>query len=68
MARYTHEEKALMVYALNLMAGESHIWNDETHDKIFRLIDKVDTPFIPNDDSGLYNKKYQNYMKSWESK
>ncbi len=68
MARYTHEEKALMTYALGLMAGESDIWNDETHDKLYKLIDKVNTPFRPDDESGSYNKKYRKYLKGWESK
>ena len=45
MARYSKEEKALILYGLNLMKGETNLWNEQTHQKLANLIDKVDVPF-----------------------
>lgn len=65
MARYSKEEKALMTYALSLMKGESHMWNDQTHEKLSNLINKVDTPFDKG--TGMYDDSYLRYQESWEA-
>jgi len=66
MARYSKEEKAFILYGLSLMKGESEMWNDQTHDKLCNLIDKVDTPFYNG--SGIYDDSYLKYQESWEAK
>ena len=65
MARYSKEEKALMLYSLSLMQGETAIWNDETHEKLSNLINKVDTPFYNG--TGRYDDSYSRYIESWEA-
>jgi hypothetical protein len=65
MARYSKEEKALMLYGLSLMQGETLMWNDQTHKKLSNLIDKVDTPFYNG--TGMYDDSYLRYQESWEA-
>ena len=66
MARYSKEEKALMLYGLSLMQGETHLWNDQTHQKLSKLINKVDMPF--DNGIGTYDDSYLKYQESWEAK
>ena len=65
MARYSKEEKALMLYSLSLMQGNSDLWSEETHEKLSKLINKVDTPFYDN--AGSYNDSYLKFQESWEA-
>jgi hypothetical protein len=65
MARYSKEEKALMLYGLSLMQGETHLWNDQTHQKLSKLINKVDMPF--DNGTGMYDDSYLRYQESWEA-
>jgi hypothetical protein len=65
MARYSKEEKALMLYGLSLMQGETLMWNDQTHKKLSNLIDKVYTPFYNG--TGMYDDSYLRYQESWEA-
>ena len=65
MARYTKEEKAMMLYALSYMKGESDLWNEQTHKKLANLINKVDTPFCNG--TQFYDKSFGKYIKSWSA-
>ena len=65
MARYTKEEKAMMLYALTFMKGESDCWNDQTHKKLKNLIYKVETPLCNG--TQFYDKSFGEYIKSWSS-
>ncbi len=65
MARYSKEEKALILYGLSLMRGESAMWNDKTNQKLSNLIHKVDIPFYNG--SGMYDDSYLKYQESWEA-
>lgn len=65
MARYSKEEKALILYGLNLMKGETNLWNEQTHQKLANLIDKVDVPFYNG--TGRYDESYLRYIESWEA-
>ena len=65
MARYSKEEKALMLYSLSLMQGETNIWSEETRNKLSNLINKVDTPFYNG--TGRYDDSYSRYIESWEA-
>lgn len=65
MARYSKEEKALILYGLSLMQGESVLWNDQTHAKLSNLINKVEKPF--DNGTGTYDDSYLRYQESWEA-
>jgi hypothetical protein len=66
MARYTNEDKALMLYGLQMIANNHDIFNEETIKKISALISKIDKPFLKNAPNGFYNELWSKTIESWE--